>query len=1164
MLRISVLGDLRIEVAGAPAPLPASRRARSLLAWLALHRGEHSRSEVAGRFWPDVMESSARTSLRGAVAELRRSLGEAGEELVATRERLGLRRGPSVWIDAGEFADHVRAGRWEAALELARGELLADLDDDWVYPLREVHRDELAALHERCADAAEASGDLAGAIASSRRQAALDPLSEEVHRLLMRRLAASGDRAAAIAVYNALAERFRRELGMAPSTETRTLLDELRSGDERPAAVGAVNTGVAEPADEGEEEPPLEPPASLAAATALVGRDAELAALDDAWQEAAAGRARLALIEGDAGIGKTTLAREAAARAAAKGATVVYGRSSEEGIVPYEPWVEIAAHTVAHASPRMLGRFRDGAGPELARLAPELRRRIPDLPPPVAAEPDTERWRLFDAVSAMLDDLGRERSAVVVLDDLHWADRSTLLLLRHVLRSRPEARLLIIATYRGVELAGDAPLAAAIPDLRRGHVLSSHELGGLTEADVAALVARQRGAAAEPAFVRALHQETEGNPFFVAEVLRDLPADEEMALGGGVPEGVREAVERRLSRLARPVRDLLAIAAVIGRDFDLDVLERLPRRADDDPVALLEEAIGAHVIEEVGVGRYSFLHALIRTTLYEGLSLTMRARLHLQVGQALEELHVDSAQPPFGELAHHFWAAAARDLDRVTDYSAQASREALGQLAYEEAAGHARRGLQALAAVDPSDGRRRAELELLLGEAESHAGHVSAAREAFSAAAATARGSGDADALGTAALGYAGPPWRTFGEVDAPAVELLEEALAELGEGRTALRAKLLARLAVALYFADVPERVAALTDEAVATARAAGDAEAIAASLEAHLQANWHPDGVDARLEASRELLELAEAAHRPELACLARRWLAAALIDAGEVELARAESERHARGAAERRLPYEEMYASMFSAMWALVEGRYDEAERHCEAVGAAGEHRGGADAMQFLGVQAVSTALDRGGLEALEPALRAYADRYAATPAWRAGLACALAIGGRHDDARAELRALSPIAERLPRDANWLPGMALLARVAELLADAQLAIEVRELLVPYAGRPLQVGAGGALWGTVSRYLGLLAATAGEPAAAIEWLEDALAREGAIGARPSVADVEARLASALLARGERGDAERADELLLRARGTAEELGLAPLLDRLAQAPAAKPGPLR
>ncbi len=236
MLRVKLLGELALEVDGKQVELPASRRARSLLGLLALERRTHPRGQLAARFWPDVLDESARTSLRSALSALRRALGaDADRYLLATRETVALAGPDEVWTDVGEFQRLVAAGQLEDALELADGDLLADLDDDWVYERREQHRAGLVALLERMATGAETAGELAAAIALTRRQATLDPLSEEAHRELIRRLAANGDRSAALTTYRRLADRFASELGIVPSAATRQLVEQIRAG-ETPAA----------------------------------------------------------------------------------------------------------------------------------------------------------------------------------------------------------------------------------------------------------------------------------------------------------------------------------------------------------------------------------------------------------------------------------------------------------------------------------------------------------------------------------------------------------------------------------------------------------------------------------------------------------------------------------------------------------------------------------------------------------------------------------------------------------------------------------------------------------------------------------------------------------------------------------------------------------------
>ena len=249
MLRLKLLGELTLEVDGVRQELPASRRACSLLGVLALERRAHPRGQLAARFWPDVLDESARTSLRSALSALRRALGaDADRYLLASREAVALAGPDQVWTDVGEFERLLTEGQLEDALELARGELLADLDDDWVYERRDEHRASVVALLERMAAAAEASGDLAAAVAFTRRQVALDPLSEEAHRELIHRLAAHGDRSAALTTYRRLTDRFASELGIVPSSVTRELVERIRAAETMPQPVAALPSTPRRPA----------------------------------------------------------------------------------------------------------------------------------------------------------------------------------------------------------------------------------------------------------------------------------------------------------------------------------------------------------------------------------------------------------------------------------------------------------------------------------------------------------------------------------------------------------------------------------------------------------------------------------------------------------------------------------------------------------------------------------------------------------------------------------------------------------------------------------------------------------------------------------------------------------------------------------------------------
>ena len=339
MVRIRVLGALALEVDGAAVPPPAGRPAQALLGWLALHPGTHARSEVAGRLWPDVLESSARASLRNALSGVRRALGPTADRvLIAGRETVGLAGEPEAWVDASAFDALIAAGEHEQALALCAGDVLAGLGEDWVLAARDVYRDRRGQALAALADASASAGDLEQAIRYSREKVALDPFDEPAHRDLIVRLAVS-DRAGAIALYERLAERLRRELGVAVSPQTRALADRVRSG-QLDHAVAPAETPASAPRVHG-AAPPL-PPALLARrlATEFVGRADVLARLQALWAEVVAGEQRLAVVAGEPGIGKTRLLAEFAATVQATGAGVMYGRAEEDALLPYQPFAD--------------------------------------------------------------------------------------------------------------------------------------------------------------------------------------------------------------------------------------------------------------------------------------------------------------------------------------------------------------------------------------------------------------------------------------------------------------------------------------------------------------------------------------------------------------------------------------------------------------------------------------------------------------------------------------------------------------------------------------------------------------------------------------------------------------------------------------------------------
>ena len=439
MLRIAVLGGLSLEQDERPLSPPVGRPARLLLGWLALHSGAHSRAAVAAELWPDVLDESARGSLRVALVDLRRALGETAERaLMATRDQIGLIDSPELEVDARRFTALVQAGMTREALVLWRGELLEGLDaGDWLVELRDEYRDRRSRAIAALADHAAARGELDEAVRLARERVSLEPFSEEATRELMRRLTAVGDRAAALVAYDRLAERLRSELRTAPSAPTRALTEAIREGEgeQAEAPAGAATESWL--------------PATVDASprrSAFVGREHELELLLSCVRE----RRRLALISGDPGAGKTRLMFELGRLASSEGVSVLFGRCQQEPLAPYEPFVQALREHVAMGG---AGAVASLTGEELARLLPELR--VAQPPQPAGEVADAARLRLFEGVRATLEHAARRRPVMLLLDDLHWADSSTLLLLAYLVRVQTSGAVTIVGAYRPSELGSE-------------------------------------------------------------------------------------------------------------------------------------------------------------------------------------------------------------------------------------------------------------------------------------------------------------------------------------------------------------------------------------------------------------------------------------------------------------------------------------------------------------------------------------------------------------------------------------------------------------------------------------------------------------------------------------------------------------------------------------
>ena len=467
------------------------------------------------------------------------------------------------------------------------------------------------------------------------------------------------------------------------------------------------------------------------------GRVDQLDGLIATWKETLEGARRAVLVSGEPGIGKTRLVTEVVRTAHERGAIVLWGRCDEELDVPFEPFAEALRHYIAVTSPEQLRAEIGPLGGELVRIVPEITARVPGLQEPMRADADTERFRLFDSVTDVLAEMSAARPVVLVLDDLHWADKPTLLLLRHLLRSATPMRLLVLATYRDTDLDRSHPLSAVLADLRSQPGVERLDLQGLDESEITVLMTRTAGHDLDGPgldLARALYEETDGNPFFVGEVLRHLAESGVIsqhegrwttAARGefGIPEGIREVVGRRLSRLSDDLNRALAVAAVIGPVFDLATVEAAGGPGGDELFDALDEATQAGLIREVpgAVGRYAFAHALVRSALYEELTTNRRVRMHWRVGEVLETRYASSIDKHLDELAYHLGEGAlAGDPNKAVDFARRAAERAMNELAFESAAAHFERALGSLELLDNADAADRCDVMLAPRRSVAH------------------------------------------------------------------------------------------------------------------------------------------------------------------------------------------------------------------------------------------------------------------------------------------------------------------------------------------------------------------------------------------------------------------------------------------------------------
>jgi class 3 adenylate cyclase len=905
-------------------------------------------------------------------------------------------------------------------------------------------------------------------------------------------------------------------------------------------------------------ERPSELPGALVGwvSTEYVGRVALLDELRADWDSVAGGGCRTVLLAGEPGIGKTRTATELARHAHAEGALVLYGRCEEGLGVPYQPFVEALDWYTTHASTPVLGRLPG----ELTRLAPDLAIRMPRLPAPVASDPRSEEHRLFEAVASWLLEASTTSGLVLVLDDLHWAAKPTLLMLLHALRAAADAgnnaRLLVLATYRDTDIDRSHPLSGVLADLRRLPNVKRVAVDSLTPDEVVSLVAAAAGVEIDDDGLRLatlIHEETEGNPFFVGEVLRHLVETGAVRRGGerwvvtniqeiAVPEGVRDVVGRRLSELSTEANDTLASAAVIGRSISLDVLAAVSPNTEDEILDALDEAVRARLLEETGPEEYRFAHALVRSTLYDELSVTRKRRAHRRVADALEKLHPDDV----AVLAYHSVEAGpdGGDLTRAVGYVLAAADRAQGSRALAEAEAQFRLALELLADSELPDPVQELRARCGLGECQRDQGDAGY-RTTLLDAAGFAKAEGQVDLLVRAVLSNSRGITSIVGAVDEERVALTEAALAAIPPGPSADRARLLAHLADEVVFAGDDDRRLALADEAEGLARELGDRNLLASVLVSTEFASITGDRWRQVAEHTAEAAELADETGDPALRAIAWTWRSGSLLTLGDIAGVEAATQK-ALACADEGSPSVRWMTRSSAIKVLALRGRVEELQQRNDEARAIGDAAGEPDAPMWWAANAIAVVRLRGEVGDVVDTAAALADEYPKNRGWRTTHAWALAEAGRLDEARDIVARyqLDPAS----RDTMPFNGPAVLGRIARLCGDLDLARRTLEVLAPHwqVWSHYHLGS----MGPVSNAMGLCEATLGNDDEAIALLEAGDGVMTAQGCEPDPHD-RLELAGLLQSRNQPGDRARADALLADVRAFATRIDAPRLLAR-------------
>ncbi|MBN8870978.1 MAG: AAA family ATPase [Solirubrobacterales bacterium] len=1175
---ITVCGRLTVQWDGnqLEGDLPG-RQGRLIFAYLVLNRSRPvRRDELVEALWADEgLPSGGEALLAPPLSRLRKALGKGRLE---GRSELSLELGEDAWIDyevaqqklsaaqdlAGDreaSAERLTAG-WDDAQEAARifeGGLLPGLEARWI----EEHRFYFEELRLKSLETVARIGarlgpaEQARAERSARNAVEASPFRESARAALIELLEAQGNVAEALRAYEELRVLLRDELGTFPAPELTAIYERLLNAHEQtgaqenwPAPSPPVPTrrSATTPKKIGLEiDPRIE-------AGGLVGRDKILGQLKAELDLAAAGELRIALLAGEGGVGKTRLAAELAA--SRDDITVLYGRSDPDEVRPFRIWGGLLQSAVRQLGDIDPADIVGGDGPTLSRLLPELTRRM-DLPAPgPTSDLESERQALFGAVMRMIGRFSARRPMLIILDDLHWADRSTLRLLASMAGDNPLRSILALGIYRDTELPSKSHLPETLSQLQRRLPTTRVQIEALDTDEVRNLISGRLDESLAPV----IRDQTGGNPFFIEQLVRNLEesgADHPSA----VPPEIREIISQRVARLPDGGSELLGRAALIGRDFELNILERTTNEDEDRIIELLDAAVEAGLLDESTSipGRYSFVHALVRSALGDSFSLTRRAAIHRRIGEAIEHRnqnrHGRQQDDDLPALAWHFTQAGPAEADRAINYASLAARQAEDRLAYDEAVQFYDGAIAACRADEPVDHGLLAELLIYQAEAEWRMALLPQSVASFVQATEAARESGLPELFARAANGVSWGSWEAFDNVRDTPISLLSEAMEMLPEGDGPLRAETMANLSHLKFFSGDPDDDATeMSAEAIAMAERLDDETffKVAVSLHYYL---LQSTTTEYRIGAADRVVRIAEESEDREDLAEALALRAVMLTKNGRGPDSAADIARHE--ALAETLPQVRNTNFSLQAARCFLEGRWKQGEKLTEEA-LAGEHMPHSARIAMIDALHYMDYAQRGKLGEVVPILELEAEVSASWntwPAWEVGLALGYWQAGDRDRAVEQLETVDFEAlrsiNRMPLIKPVFCGVAVM--FLSEFTDPDRARVVTDLMEDLEDRWTIFGPGAPTFGPYSLLFGEMYLLQERDREAATALENAVVECEAMNAQPFLARAQLALAEALTRLDDPEGPERTAELRKSGLAIAKDLEMAPLLARYA-----------